>query len=132
MKSQASSLRGTGHGYFAVYSSLIYYPRPVWRVLFHVCLLHDILPRDTTGQFLTEKVEPSTCQVLSSQGMDFASAKRECACMNRQYKREPHSCTTHTSMCFTPCSQTTRIIQISAQHSAATIQIANTEEKGGF
>lgn len=73
-----------------------------------------------------------TCQVLFSQWMDFPSAEPECVCTSRQYRHEAHTCISHTSMCFTPCSQTTRIIQISAQHSAAIIQIANTEEKGGF
>lgn len=43
-----------------------------------------------------------------------------------------HTRASLTSKCFTPCSQNTRITQISAQHSAAIIQIANAEEKGEF
>lgn len=67
-----------------------------------------------------------TCRVLFSQWMDFPSAKPECVCRSRWYRHEPHTCITHTSMCFT------RITQIPAQHSAAIIQIADIEEKGGF
>lgn len=115
-----------------LFCSLIYYPGPAWRVLFYVCLSHDIVQCDTTGQFWTEKVEPSTCQVLFSQWRDFSSTKAECVCRSRQCMHDPHTCIIHTPRCFTPSSQSTRIIQTSTQHSAAIIQIANTEEKAGF
>lgn len=88
-KSQASSLRCREDDYFAVYSSLIYYSRPVWRVLLHVCLSYDILQLDIIEQFQKEEVGPSTCQIFFSQWMDFASKKHERICIYTQYMREP-------------------------------------------
>jgi len=88
-KSQASSLRSKKHDYFAVYSSLIYYLWPVWRVLYHVCLSYDILQLDLIALFW--KIEPSACQIFFSQRMDSASTKHECTCMRMPYMHE----TTH-------------------------------------
>lgn len=131
MNSQASSLRGTGHSYFAVYSSLIYFPRPVWRVLFHVCRSHDILQHDTTGQFGHRKWSHQLSRSFLATGWIFHQQNMSVSV------RAGRTCNKHTRapfthQCASPSSQTTRILQISAQHSAAIIQTASTEDKGGF
>lgn len=62
-----SDVQKSVHDCFAVYSSLIYSSRPVWRVLFHMCLSYDIMQLDVTEQFWGEKVGPSSCHVLFHQ-----------------------------------------------------------------